>query len=62
MRRSFRARRWELGPQFEGLAGLAPGLHLLSLAPKGGVAGREGVWIACEGGTTTLKAWDAANE
>ena len=54
--------RWELGPRFEGLRGVGAGLHLLSFAPRGDGAGREGVFVACAAGDVLLKAWDAANE
>ena len=53
---------WELGPDFEGLAGVPPGLHLVTFAPRSQAAGREAVWVSCAGGSVTARGWDAADE
>ena len=59
-----RSRRhtWTLGPDFEGLHSIPPGLHLVTFAPAGNAAGREGVWIRVAPGGVSRVAWDPALE
>ena len=53
---------WTLGPDFEGLHSITPGLHLVTFAPAGNAAGREGIWLRVAPGGVSRVAWDPALE